>query len=82
MAETLGVTSESFSFDNLIYSDVGLVTRDVTIEAGQNLTRGSLIGRKTKAAGTPSADPGNTGDGTVTGFTLGKNAKLGNYTLE
>ena len=80
MAESLGLTTSSYSRDNLVIEPGR--GEEVVIESGQNLVRGALIGKKAKAAGTPVADTGNTGAGTVTGFTLGAKAKKGNYTLE
>ena len=58
------------------------VTETVTIASGEGaLSRGQLLGRVDRAAGTPDGT-GNTGDGTVTGVTLGAAARLGTYTLE
>jgi hypothetical protein len=55
----------------------------VTVLSGQNLSMGEVIGKVTKSiptTGTP--DGGNTGQGSVTGVSGGKDAKLGVYTLE
>lgn len=77
MTESLGYVSESLVQDNLIAGDFPIVTEQCTILNGQNLVRGTLLGKITKAAGTPVLT--GTGNGTVTGFTLGKKAIIGNY---
>ena len=40
-------TTEAFNPDRLIAGDYPVVTGNVTIESGQNLTRGALLGRVT-----------------------------------
>jgi len=48
MTESLGLTSETFSPDNLIAGDnVKVVTEGVTILSGEVLSRGALLGRIT-----------------------------------
>jgi len=47
MAENLGLTSENYTYDNLFAGDYPKVTESVTIESGQNLKRGALLGKKT-----------------------------------
>lgn len=74
---------EVFNPDNLFAGNVQpVVTGAVTIVSGAGvLVRGTVLGKITKALGAPVADPGNTGNGTLTGAALGKNAKIGNYVL-
>lgn len=54
----------------------------VTVLSGQNLLIGTVLGKITKAIAAPVAGGGNTGNGTVTGYSLGAKAKLGTYTLK
>lgn len=73
---------EVFTPDNLFAGNVQpVVTEAVTIASGAGvLVRGTVLGRITKALG--AVVPGaNTGNGTVSGASLGKNAKIGNYVL-
>ena len=72
MIENLAVTSETYSATELFVSGSGcpIVTDSVTIAAGQNLTRGTVLGKITKGAATVAAagagEAGaNTGDGTL-----------------
>ncbi|MBO8136795.1 MAG: head decoration protein [Desulfotomaculum sp.] len=75
---------DTYTPDNLIAgNDIPLLVKAVTLEAGQGVVkRGTVLGKITKAIGNPTADAGNTGDGTVTNVSLGSTAKLGTYTLE
>lgn len=76
-------TLDTFTPDNLIAgNDVPLLVKAVTLLAGQGIVkRGTVLGKITKAIGNPVAGAGNTGNGTVTGVSLGSAAKLGTYTL-
>lgn len=47
MAESLGVTTETYSPDNLIAGSFPIVSESAILEAGQNLTRGALLGKVT-----------------------------------
>jgi len=72
----------TFTPDNLIGGDKKLVTESIRIPSG-SLIRGLVLGRiKTSTPTTGTADGGNTGDGTVTAVTGGKNTKVGTYTIE
>lgn len=72
---------DTFAYDNLIAGDYPLATEDVLVAAGQNLARGSVVGRvKVSVPTTGTADTGNTGNGTCTAVTGGKNTKRGTYT--
>jgi hypothetical protein len=74
---------DTFTYDNLIAGDFPIATEDVLVAAGQNLSKGSIVGRvKQSTPTTGTADGGNTGNGTVTAVTGGKNTKRGTYTIE
>lgn len=57
----------------------------ITILAGSGadrvLTSGMVLGKITKGAATPTADAGNTGNGTIGTVTVGASAKAGTYRL-
>lgn len=72
----------SFSPDNLIGGDKKLVTEEILVAAGQNLSRGSVLGRvKVSVPSTGTADSNNTGDGTCTLVSGGSATKVGTYTI-
>lgn len=72
----------TFTPDNLIGGDKKLVTEEVLIAAGQNLTIGSVLGRvKHSVPTTGTAGGGNTGNGTVTVVSGGPDTKQGTYTI-
>ena len=72
----------SFSPDNLIGGDKKLVTEEILVAAGQNLSRGSVLGRvKVSVPSTGTADSNNTGDGTCTAVSGGSATKVGTYTI-
>ncbi len=80
-----GVSAESYIPDQLIAGDFKLVTTNVTVKAGSNLARGTVVGIITLGAVTAAAKAGgNTGTGTcvpdVTTPALA-NAMVGVYTL-
>ena len=82
MAESLGLTSEAFSPDNLIVDGKGLRTESIIIESGDGVrSRGDLLGRKALGIGSIVAGGSNVGDGTVTGGAIGASARLGDYKL-
>lgn len=81
MVENL-VTSSSVARDNLISGTFPLITRKIIVLSGQNIARGTLMG-KIKKNTTVVVTPGaNTGNGTCTLPTIGKGAKIGNYIVE
>lgn len=47
MAESLGMTNQEFAPDKLIAGSFPVVTESVTLESGQNLLRGALLGKVT-----------------------------------
>ena len=81
MAESLGLTSEIFTYDNLVAGDFPIIAEEITVISGQNLDKGTLIGKITRAVGSATADAGNTGNGTASAVTGGDNTKIGIYTL-
>lgn len=69
--------------DNLIGGDKKLVTEEILVAAGQNLARGSVLGRvKVSVPTTGTADVGNTGDGTMTAVSGGSKTQEGTYTVQ
>lgn len=74
--------SETYIPGNLVVPDFPLLTKQVTVLAGQNLSAGSLIGEITKVCPTTGTSNGaNSGNGTCTAVTAGNKAELGTYTL-
>lgn len=75
------MSSQSIGVDNLMFSDFPMVTDRVLIASGQNLTRGSVLGRITQSVPTTGTAGSNTGNGTVSGVTGGNKTKIGTYTI-
>jgi len=74
-----GVTEQgTFTPDNLIGGDKKLVTEDVLIAAGQNLVRGSVLGRVKVSVPTTGTLAG-TGNGTCTAVVGGPKTIQGDY---
>jgi len=66
----------------LVGHNVGIVTEEIILLTGTGPDlRGTVLGKITKAPGTPVADGGNTGDGTVTVVVLTKDSVLGSYKI-
>lgn len=74
-------SSENYTPDRLHAGDHPLETADATILTGQNLTRGTVLGKATRGAASAVADGGNTGDGTVSAVTVGNAAEVGDYVI-
>jgi|GEM_PF-423937 len=53
----------------------------VTVESGQDLELGAVVGKRLKVIPTTGTAGANTGDGTLTGVTGGGDTQLGTYTL-
>lgn len=70
--------AETFAYDNLIAGDFPLATEDVLVAAGQNLARGSIVGRVKQSTPTTGTIAG-TGNGTCTAVTGGPKTKKGSY---
>lgn len=75
-----GMIAESYTPDRLVVDPKLMVTRQETIAAGANLSRGTLLGRQTIGAATAVKASG-TGDGVVGSATVGGQAQVGVYTL-
>lgn len=74
--------TETFSPDNLFGGAVLPVpSSGETLELLQNLTRGAVLGKVKRAIGDAAADPGNTGEGTISGEALGPHSKIGTYRI-
>lgn len=73
--------TETYTPDNLIAGPFPRIGGSVTILSGNDLARGTVLGRVTKALGTPDASGLVSGDGTLTGASLGARAKIGDYTI-
>lgn len=74
--------SESFSYDNLIAgSQRSIVSSPATVDLGQVLSRGALLGRVLRVIGDALADVGNTGDGTISNEALTAKAEVGIYRI-
>lgn len=78
-----GMTSDSFTPDQLIAGDLKVVTDNGTITGGAVYKRGTVLGQITVGTvGAAVAGGGNTGNGTVTLITAGAKAKVGTYTIK
>jgi len=75
-------STESFTADNLFGGAVLPVpSNGETLELLQNLIRGTVLGKVLRIIGAATADPGNTGEGTIAGEALGPKSKIGTYVL-
>lgn len=82
MAESLGITQQTATADNLFSGDKPAPERAITLAAGQGaMVRGTVLGKITKGAVTIAATAGNTGTGAAGTITRGAKAKVGAYTL-
>ncbi len=61
-------------------SSMSIVSGTMILASGQNLSRGSVLGKVTKALGTVTSGE-NTGDGELSGVALGAEAQIGSYAL-
>lgn len=67
-------TASTFNIDQLIAGNADdLRTEKVTLLAGENRTRGSLLGKITVGAAVGAAVAGNTGNGAIAGVSTGTN---------
>jgi hypothetical protein len=68
--------------DNLVIRENAIPQKKITILSGQNISRGDLLGQQDFSVPTTGTAGGsNTGDGTMTGVTGGKDVEVGVYTL-
>jgi hypothetical protein len=74
-------SSTSYSPDKLLAGEQRLASRKVTLAAGENRTRGAVLGKVTAGTPTAAAVAGNSGTGTIGAVTLGAGAKPGVYRL-
>jgi len=71
------------SVDNLIHKGFPVETEAVTLQSGSTYARGDVLGiLKNNVPTTGTADGSNTGNGTCTAVTGGKNSLAGTYTIE
>lgn len=76
------MSTETYSPDNLFGGAVLPVpSSGETLELGQNLTRGAVLGKVKRAIGLAEADRTNTGEGTISGEALGPHSKIGTYRI-
>lgn len=72
MTDKASLTSSTFNPDQLIAGDAdNILAESGTLLAGQNLTRGAVLGRITIGAVAGLADAGNTGDGAIAAVSAG-----------
>lgn len=72
--------SATFTPDQLIAGESDLVSKPIILKAGQNLTRGAVLGKTTTAGTlTGTAASGNTGNGTIGSLTVNGSTKAGTY---
>ncbi len=82
MTETLGMTTDVFTPDKLPAGDAAkIVTESITLLSGENRKRGTLLGKITRSCPAGGTAGTNTGNGTCTGVTMGKDARIGTYVL-
>lgn len=75
-------SSETYTPDSLLAGNQQpLVSEAATLAAGQNLTRGTVLGRNLRALGNADADAGNAGEGTIDDVAMGPKAKIGIYAI-
>lgn len=81
MTPLASLEQSTFTPDDLLVSGFPLKAEKITVLTGQNLVRGTLLGRVAGAVAAAVADAGNTGNGTVGAVTAGAGAKEGTYRL-
>jgi hypothetical protein len=68
--------------DNLIGGAVQpILSTAATLALGQDCDRGAVLGRELRDLGAATADPGNTGEGSMTSASRASKTKLGNYVI-
>lgn len=72
---------DTFIPDQLIAGNLQLVTKTVLIASGNTYTRGTVLGRASLKSLVASAATG-TGNGSITGLTVGSGAEVGVYQLK
>jgi hypothetical protein len=76
-----GFATTSFTPDRLLYTDEGLVPRNIVLLSGQVAVRGAVLGGKAVSATVAAAvpDAGNTGNGVFGTPTAGADVRNGTY---
>jgi hypothetical protein len=75
--------TEKFIPDKIFAGGVlDVPTGSGTLARGQNLARGSVLGRVLRGLGEAAADPGNAGEGSIDDVALGRGSKVGSYVIE
>lgn len=72
--------SESKNYENLIAGDFDVISKDVTIKTGNNLAKGTVLGKISRALGTTTFS--GTGNGAMSGQAMKTKTKNGNYTVK
>lgn len=73
----------TYTHDNLLQGQWPYEGKnDCTILSGQDVVRGSILGKVTLGAATAVADESNTGDGAMGAITVGADAQVGDYILK
>lgn len=74
--------SEVFTPKTYVTSGFPLLSESVLLASGQNIVKGTVLGKKlTGAISVAAKTGGNTGEGTVTAISKGKNTKAGVYKI-
>jgi len=68
--------------DNLFGTYMPIMLDSATLESGQNLSKGSVLGKLTKDTVAIAADEGNIGDGEIASATVGRLTMLGAYVVK
>lgn len=74
-----GIASTPYAEDRLIAGTLRLLDKAITLLSGQDLVRGTLLGKRTVGDPTAAAGAGNTGTGTIGSLTIGTAKKPGVY---
>ncbi len=83
MAESLGITEATFTFDKLIADNAEFLTKGVTVLSGEGtFVRGELLAKIVGSTIAAAVAGSNTGTGTVGSLTASRWIKSGTYTLK
>ncbi|MCB2199664.1 head decoration protein [bacterium] len=73
--------STEYVHRNVLAEPLSLPTRPVVLKSGVSYLEGAVLGRIKKAKGAVAATVGNTGNGAISGTSIGAKAEIGTYTL-
>jgi len=73
--------STEYAHRNVLAEPLSLPTRPVVLKSGVAYLEGAVLGRIKKAKGAVAAAEGNTGNGAISGTSIGAKAEIGTYTL-